>query len=300
MPAVAVPLALIFALLLLLAFYMAQQQTLLPLLEEIRDRLPRLARPVIPVGRMAEAIAAAYGRWIEPHIQTLVRWFDTLAAVARNFYGATAEFATALAADLDYFVTTRVPAMTSARLRALLEPIVAATVRLDQLPDWLADLRRDFRARAREIASAVAAPLAALLDQVIEVRIPALSNAIARVRAELRALVVDDVLPRLGTIEVELPSIRTGLQNLRRLLDDARAYLLPIGAVFTAAAVVELLRHVRQCRPKTERLCRLDTDDLDELLGLLVAFPAIAEMVAVMRGVAHGADELVDGLRLLR
>lgn len=301
MPAVAVGLLALFLALTLLAFWASYTQAFRPLLEGLAEHVPVVGKYIRQsIVSALDYAARQWERLLDTMLGTIVDWFDGLAGVARQFYVEVRQHAETLAADVAFLVDHRIPDAIAARLAPVAEIArdgkalaVAVDDRLDR-----------FRTRVLDVElPSLGRGIDRLRDRVLEVELPKLARGIDRIDNRVDALrdrtagLVRDV-GQIGTVAI--PGLRAELGAARRLLDDVRSWVTPVSAVFAGAAVVELLRHVARCKPKTERLCTLDLDDVDELLGLALLFPMLDELVAAMRAAARGADEIVDGFKLLR
>lgn len=301
MVVVAVPLLVLFGLLAVLAAWAAKEQLLRPWLEAMADDVPVIGRYIRrAIAAVTDAAGNAWARWLEPQIDRLRNWFDGLATTAAELEGGVAAFAEGLAADLKYLVDTRIPNA----IGAAVGPVAKVANDALGLAGRVDDALERFRNRVLDVELPnVARGIDRLRDRLLDVELPRVARGIDRLGREIARVddrIGDVVLPRLRGAEAALRDVGRDVADLRGLLEGVRAWVVPVAAAFGAVAVVELLRHVARCKPKTDRLCELDLDDWEDMLGLVVAFATIGELVQVMRGVARGADELVDGLRLLR
>lgn len=297
----AVGLLALFVALTLLAFWASYTQAFRPLLEGLADNVPVVGRYIRQgLVRALDYAAHQWERLLDTMLDTVVGWFDSLATIARQFYVEVRDYSETLAGDLRYLVQTKLPA----DLKARVAPVAALAANAWELANTLDDRLGAFRTRVLDVELPnLGRSIDRLRDRLLEVELPKLARGIDRLDDRLGALggrTADLARDLAGVRTVDLPRISRETLDLRRLWERVDSWVTPVSAVFAGAAVVELLRHVARCKPKTERLCTLDLDDVDELLGLVVAFPMIAELVQVMRAAGHGADEIVDGFKLLR
>ncbi|MGH9203261.1 MAG: hypothetical protein ACRD2A_18695, partial [Vicinamibacterales bacterium] len=132
------------------------------------------------------------------------------------------------------------------------------------------------------------------IDRLRDDVIPTLRREVTRGIDRITTRINDNIIPRIRGIEISLPNLRTRVNGIDDLLRDVRSWSVPIASVFTGAAVVALLRHVRTCQPKTERLCNLDPQYLEGLLGLALILPHLDEIRNVVKQSARAANGLVD------
>lgn len=264
------------------------------LLERISFEIPHIGEVHIPgIHRIARAVEGAWRDWLVPHLHVLTGWLDNVATHVRELPHALADFTTDLARQLDHYAHTVVHQV----IQAFLRPVRIAANEAHTLAVGAAaaviDLRDDARGWVNGLRDStlgwIAAAAAAARAQVIDLRHDAF-RAIDAVHRQ----VVEGVLPRIGAIEVALPDLRAGLRRLEDWLADARRWYLPIAAVFSGAAALTLLRHVRDCRHGTDRLCSVDPSFLDELLGIIFITASISELQAFIRTAAPVAGELAD------
>jgi hypothetical protein len=264
------------------------------LLERISFHIPKIGDVHIPgVHRIARAVEAAWRDWLVPHVHVVTGWLDNVATHIREFPRAIADYLTDLARQLDHYAHTVVHQV----IQAFLRPVRALAAEAHAIAAGAAaaviDLRNDARGWVNGLRDSTLGWLAALRADVhgwvIELRADAF-DAIDAVHRQ----VVEGVLPRLGAIEVALPDLRDWLRRLEDWANDARTWYLPIAAVFSGAAAVELLRHVQGCRAGSDRLCSVDPSFLDELLGILFITASISELQAFVRTAAPAAGALAD------
>ena len=293
MPIVLAPAALWTAFI-LACLVLAAVILLVALLERIEFHVPGIGDVHIPgVGRLARAIEDAWRDWLRPHLHVLTGWLDNVAAHLREFPREVSEFATALARRLDHYVHTRSHEVISAFLRPVRNLANAANAAAVAAAAAVVDLRADARAWIRDAATAAH-------NEVLDLRGDArrwVEDAKAALYASIAAvhrLVVDEVLPRVGTIEDALPGIYIDLDDLRGLYNRVAEWFLPIAAVFSGAAALALLRHVNDCRARSDRLCQTDPAWLDEFLGLIFLGLSISELQAFVRSTAPAVHELAD------
>lgn len=302
MPVVLVPFVPIIAIIAIAALAALASILLRPLLVWLAENLP-VVGGVIGRGirRIEISVRNAWDDYVAANARGVVRWFY---GVASTIEALPAELA-GLAGDLKDALEYVANVLIVRKARAIAAPIVRAVDRIEatltrEVGDLWTGIRAD-RARIRQLTRQVweraIAPFVAF-KAAAEARLRQLTELIWS-----RAIVpvVTVVLPRLRGVEVEIGGLRRRVGELARGLRHAQDWLLPISAVFTAAAVVSLLRHVRRCRPKTERLCRMDLDGLDDLAG--VAFLALSmreliQLVEGAQGIAEAHADLVS--RLIR
>lgn len=293
MPVVLAPAALWTAFI-LACLVLAAVIIIVALLEKIEFHVPGIGDVHIPgVRRIARAIEDAWRDWLRPHLRVLTGWLDNVATHLREFPREVSDFGTALVRRLDHYVHTRSHQIIQAFLRPVRTLAAGAAAGVAALETGLADLRGDARAWVR---AAEAAATAAITDLRGDAR-----RWVNDARAELfgaigavHRLVVEGVLPRVGAIEDALPGIYIDLDDLRALYNRAAEWFLPIAAVFSGAAALALLRHVHDCRARSDRLCQTDPAFLDELLGLAFIGMSIAELQAFIRSTAPAVAELAD------
>ncbi|HEY2936930.1 MAG TPA: hypothetical protein VGJ25_10035 [Gaiellaceae bacterium] len=291
---VVLPIPVVLVALFMLLLALVATVVIVALLERVEFEVPHVGHIHIPgVGRIARAVENTLREWVAPHLRTLAGWFDALASAVRGMPHELGDFATATVRWLDHGFHVTVHEIVRAFLRPVRELAADAKTLALAATAELVDLRGDARAWVNGAIAAAAGELADLRGYLLRRLADVHADVMARVLA-LRAVVVDDVLPRLGGIELELPDLRAWLRRLDDWIGDARAWFLPIAAVFSGAAALALLEHVRGCRHASDRLCNTDPDFLEGLLGLSLALFSIAELQAFVRTTAGGAGELLD------
>lgn len=285
----------LLACLFLVALLYTYRLTVAYILENTLGALPVIGgRAVNAINGALDDVEKQLRKWLSSMAHTLIDWLTQAAAVSGDFVDEIRKFAVDTATAFDHAIHTTVHDIIKAFLApvwAKLTPLVAQVANLD-------DTLGRFRDRVTDV-------IVPRLDRELD----RLGNGIDRLRTDtipaLRKELnqgIDAVgqkldrvaLPRIGAIEVELPGLRTGLRDVRETLSGLREWVVPVASVFTAAAVVSLLRHVLECRPKTERLCSTDPQYLDELLGLAILLPHLDEIRNIVRESAHFAHELAD------
>jgi hypothetical protein len=255
-------------------------------------------------GKLAQAIGWLYAVTLDffqdiarPYEAKLAEWFNSLLLAIRTPFDEMAALATRTKTALEYIATDLIPD----KIRAITNPIVTRVngiaSRIDNLRADLTDFDNGISARIRQLTEQVwdkaIGPVVALQSTVAA--LPGLIDA--RIRA-LAATVYTEAIQPIGRIaDIELPRINIDLSDLRKLLDGVREWVVPVSLVFTGAAVVELLRHVRKCQSKTEKLCQFDMDAYDDLLGLAFTLPSLALIVETMRQSTNLLDEVLPDLR---
>lgn len=264
------------------------------LLSRIEFHVPGFGDVHIPgIDRIARAVENAWRRWLQPHIDTLVGWTDNVAAHLREFPREVASTVTDLAQRLDHYAHVVVHDVIKAFLRPVRDVANAAHALAVAATAGLVDLRHDAGVWINDAVRWTQGELADLRSTahgwVVDLR----REAFAAIDAVHRQ-VVADVLPRIGAIEDVIPGLRGGIDDLRRLYDRLADWALPIAAVFSGAAALALLRHVNDCRARSDRLCQTDPDFLDELLGLLFLGVSITELQGFVRTAAPVAGGLAE------
>lgn len=293
MPVVLAPAALWTAFI-LACLVLAAVIVIVALLEKISFRVPGVGDVHIPgIRRIAGAIEDAWRDWLRPHLNILTGWLDNVATHLREFPREVSDFATVLARRLDHYVHTRSHQVISAFLRPVRTLATEAKTLAAAATAGLVDLRGDARAWVR---AAEAAATAAITDLRGDARrwVREAEAAATAAIAAVHQLVVEGVLPRIGAIEDALPGIRIDLDDLRGLYNRVAEWFLPIAAVFSGAAALALLRHVNDCRARSDRLCSTDPAFLDELLGLAFIGMSISELQAFIRSTAPAVSALAD------
>jgi hypothetical protein len=133
--------------------------------------------------------------------------------------------------------------------------------------------------------------------------------------AALEHLVLDGLTRRLDYVIGEaLPALRSvddvlgrGIDRLRDRLDElvhgelaqVIPWALAIAGSISAVRVIEAVRTVETFKPKSDRLCTLDLDDLEDLLGFALTALTLTELVALVREGLALEDGVVAELREL-
>lgn len=291
---VVLPAGAVLVALLMLALAFAATIIVVALLEKIEFHVPGIGDVHIPgIHAIARAVEGAWRGWLQPHIDMLTGWIDNVAAHLREFPREVATAFTDLARQLAHYTGVRVHQVIQAFLKPVREVAYRADAVAAAASRGLADLRGDARGWVNAAASFAAGELLDLRRELLN-RLASVHAAVAADIAAVRRMVVEGVLPRLGDIELELPGIRSALDRIDAWLSDVRAWFLPIAAVFSGAAALALLRHVNDCRARSDRLCSTDPDFLDELLGLVFIGVSFSELQAFLRTAAPVAGGLAD------
>jgi hypothetical protein len=291
---VVLPAATILVALAMLALALVATIIIVSLLERIEFEVPHVGTIRIPgIDRIARAVERAWRDWLQPHIDTLTGWLDNVATHLREFPREVADAFTGLAKQLEHYTSVVVHKV----IQAFLTPVRIVAHRADAVAaaaaTGLVDLRGDARGWVNGLRDFMAGELVDLRGYVLG-RLGDVHEALSASITAVRRMVVEGVYPRLADIELELPSIRAALDRIDAWLSDVRAWFLPIAAVFSGAAALALLRHVHECRARSDRLCATDPDFLDELLGLAFLVVSISELQAFVRTAAPVAGGLAD------
>lgn len=296
--AVAVPLAVALEVILLLMLRAAVVIVIGGLLGVLADHVPVLG------GKLARAIATVVGfftrlidRALEPSIKLIQNWWHELTDAATDVWNDLAGFVTDIANKTAWLVKTKIPAMIAAALAPVANLVRELAADIATIDDRLNSLGKTLGGIVRAHGEAIYGDIIPALKWLRETALPAVESRLRAAIHKIEVAVMDDVLPRLGRIEVELPDIRGALKDLRGLMDEVRGYVGPLAAAFGVTAVIELLRHVRRCQPKTERLCRLDVDELEDLLGIAVSAVALSTIIAAVRSSARASSEAIELIR---
>jgi hypothetical protein len=295
--AVALPLSLALYALLLLMLRAAVVLVIGGLLGAMAERVPafgnRLAQAIQGI---VNAITRLIDRALEPSLRKLAEWWREFAEAAGDAWREVTGFATDVAAKIEWLWSRGIPLAIQAVVRPIAQTASDAYGLATRLNTALNDAVRNINRQILTLATAVAVTIPRALDDIRNRVIPGVEGRVTAAINKVQAVVADNVLPRLGRIEFELPDIRGAIGTLGKLLDEVRNWAIPIASAFGAVAVIELLRHVRDCKPKSERLCRLDTDELEELLGLAIAIPTLAIIVTAIRSSASDVGDLLGEL----
>lgn len=255
-------------------------------------------------GRLKQAVGIAFtavGNYLREYAHDyevkLGAWFNALAGSLRSPLDELRAFTTTTKTALEYIATELIPA----KIRAVTNPITTrvngVVARVDTLRGDLTDFSGGIEARVRQLTEQVwdraIGPVAALGTALNDFR----TGIEARVRQLTEQLWTSAIQPIGRITDFELPNIRIDAADLRRAVDALREWAVPISLAFTGAAVVELLRHVRKCKPKTEKLCDFDIDAFDDLIGLTFAVPSLAMIVETMRVSVKTLEEVMPDIR---
>ena len=255
-------------------------------------------------GRLAQAIGYLYNATVNyfselarPLEEKLAAWFNALLVAIRTPFEEMAALATRIKTSLEYIATQLIPDKISAALNPVVTRVTGLAARVDRLRADLTDFDNGISARVRQLTEQMwdkaIGPVVAMQSAVEALR----TTLTARIGA-LAARVETAAVQPLGRIlDVELPRINVDIGSLRRGLDGLREWVTPLSLAFSGAAVVELLRHVRKCQSKTEKLCQFDMDAYDDLLGLAFTLPSLALIVETMRQSTNLLDEVIPDLR---
>lgn len=291
---VVLPAAGVLTALLLLALAFAATIIVVALLERIEIDIPHIGSVGIPrIDRIARAVERTIRTWVAEHVRLLVGWIDNVATHLREFPFEVAETFTRWAKAFDHYAHVVVHDVIKAFLRPVRTVANAAAATATAAAAGLVDLRADARAWVRAAEAAATAGLADLRGDVrgwIADARRDLTAAIGAVAGTLHG----DVLPRLGTLEDIVPGLRGAIDDLRGLYNRVAEWFLPIAAVFSGAAALALLRHVNDCRARSDRLCQTDPSFLDELLGLAFLGASMSEIQAFVRSTAPAVSSLAD------
>lgn len=267
-------------------------------LEELADRVPVVGKYIRKaIDGTIRAIKSVWERAAETYEAKLGAWLNALAVVYRALPDELQAFVTRTKTAFAYLATELVPA----KIRAYVNPVIARvsgiSARLDTLRGDLLNFEDGIEARVRQLTEQVwtraIAPVAALESALNSLRID-VDSRLDSTRTWVRQ---EAVIPLGRVIDIDLPRIRIDVGDVRKLLDGVREWVVPVSLAFSGVAVIELLRHVRNCKPKTEKLCNFDMDAYDDLLGLAFALPSLALIVETMRQSQHLLAEVLPDIR---
>jgi len=291
----AAELVVILSLLFLVALLYTYRLTVAYVLEHTLGALPVIG------GRVSGAIDGALDRveqtlrnWLASSAHTLVGWLSAIADYSADLYDELRLFAVQTAQSFDHAIHVTVHDIVKAFLKpvwAVVNPLVKA---VDDIAGSLDRLRERVISVELPRINAELDKLGNGIDTLRRETIPNLRRETFAGIDALKTTLGSVVLPRIGSIEAELPSFRIGIRDLRDALNTVREWVGPLSAAIPTVLAIALLRHVRECKPKTERLCQLDPMFLDELLALAFIVPHLDEIRNVVRESARAANGLVD------
>jgi len=294
---VAAELALLAGILLLVALLYTYRITVAYMLESTLGRLPVVGgRAVAAIQGALDATADRFREWLAANLKTIVGWIKATADYSADLYDEIQGFGVDVAQSLDHAIHVTVHDI----IKAFLVPVHLLQRALSAAVDSLEHDAERLRDRVFDIElPALRRELARLGNGIDRLRtdvIPALRRETFAGIDAIRSKLDDIALPRLGRAEVAIDGLRSGLRSTDDVLRGVREWVGPAALVFTGAAVLELLRHVRRCQDRTGRMCEYDLDAWDDFLGLAFLLPTLPAIVETMRESAKLLGEITDEL----
>lgn len=109
--------------------------------------------------------------------------------------------------------------------------------------------------------------------------------------------VIDDAIPGLGAeigaLTDHVGDLAADVGKLAKSLDGVLPYIVGLAAAIPLVDAIAGIRAASRAERKLDRMCMLDLDDMDDLLGLVLLVPAWPLIYEAIDGAAEGLDEIL-------
>ena len=297
--ALTVTLLVFFVALLIAGLLWAINQWLLKPLQEMAQLVPVIGGYIADaVGAVVGAVESFLSAWLDGAGELVGLWFDGLARTVEWFAHALDETAGVLGDGLDYLGTVAIPAVGSF-VTGLIEDRVSPV-------EALVDRNQQEAFAGIEALSAWAAATGATLGQGID----ALGGRVTQLDLDLQQKGIDaidrlneQVLP---SISADVKKLQVGLAELEaqvtaqgKVLEDSAAWVTAVAGAVTITQVIEGVRASARASRKLDRLCMLDLDEVEDLLGVLTPVLSLAAILAIVQAgqqVSELTAEAIGGM----
>lgn len=283
MAVVAVPLVVVLGAVLLLAVIAWWQIVVVPWLEEAGG-IAVIGRYIKSAGDAVERfILGLWTKYVQEPAEALAKWLHGTATQLVELPEQVVELAATVHHALTILRTQTVPALIDRATAPLERGIDAVDRLLDRTRSELAGFERGIEGRVRQLTEQ-------LWDRAI--------GPVQRVQAELDrfAVGIDRRLDQLQEQLLEravrpvqelagnvIPQLRGRIGRVEDELEQVSPYVLGLAGAVTLAQAVEGIRAASRAKPKLDRMCVLDLDEMEDLVGLAFAGLSMAALVSIVR-----------------
>lgn len=248
---------------------------------------------------LERAVEAVWRKFVAEPARAFAGYLSGLATVLVELPEQVVELAATVKTALHYLRTQAVPRL----IDVATAPLERGIDRVDRLLD-----------RTRAEAAAAVRGIDARIDRLRDVTIPDL-------RADVRGWVADlerwgrgiegrldaltgrvarELAPAIEAIRgIELPLLRGRVSSVEDELAAVAPYVLGLAGAVTLAQAIEGIRAASRAKAKLDRMCVLDLDEMDDLVGLAFVGLSMAALVEIVRegqGLAELHAQLVGEL----
>lgn len=296
---VGVPLVVVLGAVLLLAFLAWYYVMVRPWLEEAGN-IALIGRYIQRAGDALErGVEAVWRRFVAEPAKALAGYLTGVAAVLVELPEQVVELAATVKQALHYLRHEAIPRM----IEAAVAPLERGIDALDRLVD-----------RTRAEAATLARGIDARIDRLTDVVIPDLRADVRGwvadlerwgrgIEGRLEALsgrLVDQAIRPLEQLrDVVIPRLTGRVKGVEDELEAVAPYVLGLAGAVTLAQAIEGIRAASRAKPKLDRMCVLDLDEMDDLIGLAFVGLSMAALVQLVRegqGLAELHSRLVEEL----
>lgn len=251
------------------------------------------------VNAMEDSVISVWESYVEAPAKALASFFQGIGEVIRDLPEQVSALAADTADAVGWITGTGIPRAVASVKAAGASAVAAVDARVDGAISAVTRLRNAVDGRLDDletyIASKVPAPVASLADELRRY-----ARGIDRRVDQLADDLVDDAVKPLTALrDVTVPRLGTRVKGLEDDLAAVAPYVVGLAGAVTLSQAIEGIRAASRAKPKLDRLCTLDLDEVEDMLGFGFAALALTELVDLVREGATIAAEAADEIRTI-